>query len=360
MADLSAIVPGCSLPDAAAHSRFRDLTAQPRVVLKHLHTRISKAIDHARHNRVKCQAATLDSGSGGREPPSQPPALTSERGPEGEDEPVTPEALLKEAGLDAGQLPKDMQEALRNGQLAAKDLEAWLRISGTPVLNWICRVSAGFRNRMLGNPQFVMVLIIEQAIGISAKLAAEVDSRKDRFWKEIPMVASDLALEIFGDFIVVWILSPKKTFAQVPKQGLSRAIDGLPGHVLQVGSYSPAQRVGCLFYKAVLFFISAFGASVLGHSLAKFAVAQQQKSHPAEAGGKQLAPVWDNSLGWGSFVAVSTNLRYQTVGAIEERVFERFISNPQLKSLVIFLTRFGNTFVGGAQWIQYAKAIGLQ
>ena len=48
------------------------------------------------------------------------------------------------------------------------------------------------------------------------------------------MVASDLALEIFGDFIVVWILSPKKTFAQAPNKGLSRAIEGLPGHVLQV------------------------------------------------------------------------------------------------------------------------------
>ena len=48
------------------------------------------------------------------------------------------------------------------------------------------------------------------------------------------MVASDLALEIFGDFFVVWILSPKKTFTQAPKKGLSRAIEGLPQHVLQV------------------------------------------------------------------------------------------------------------------------------
>lgn len=44
-------------------------------------------------------------------------------------------------------------------------------------------MSSGFRNRMLGNPQFVMVLLIEQAIGISAKLAAEIEARKGRFWK---------------------------------------------------------------------------------------------------------------------------------------------------------------------------------
>lgn len=44
----------------------------------------------------------------------------------------------------------------------------------------------------------------------------------------------------------------------------------VPG--VQVGSYSPTQRVACLFYKAVLFFAAAFSASVVGHSLAKAAV----------------------------------------------------------------------------------------
>ena len=75
---------------------------------------------------------------------------------------------------------------MKKGLLSAKDLEAWLRISKNPVLNWVCQLSTGFRNRMLGNPQFVLVLLIEQAIGISAKLAAEIDSRKDRFWKVSP------------------------------------------------------------------------------------------------------------------------------------------------------------------------------
>ncbi len=66
--------------------------------------------------------------------------------------------------------------------------------------------------------------------------------------QEFPMVASDLALEIFGDFFVVWILSPKKTFAQAPKDGLSRAIAGLPGHVLQVGdAHSKAPTSANLF-----------------------------------------------------------------------------------------------------------------
>ncbi len=35
---------------------------------------------------------------------------------------------------------------------------------------------------------------------------------------------------------------------------------------------------------------------------------------------KELAPVWDNSVAWGGFMATSANLRYQLVNGIEDRV----------------------------------------
>lgn len=39
---------------------------------------------------------------------------------------------------------------------------------------------------------------------------------------------------------------------------------------------------------------------------------------------------------------------------------DAFVKNGALKSVMIFLIRFGNTFWGGAQWVQYAKLIGIQ
>ena len=36
--------------------------------------------------------------------------------------------------------------------------------------------------------------------------------------------------------------------------------------------------------------------------------------------GKELAPVWDNSIAWGGFMATSANLRYQLVNGIEDRL----------------------------------------
>ena len=52
-------------------------------------------------------------------------------------------------------------------------------------------------------------------------------------------MASDIALEVIGDFAVVCLLSPKCSFKQRPKSGLSRAISGLPGHAFQVKICDP-------------------------------------------------------------------------------------------------------------------------
>ena len=47
-------------------------------------------------------------------------------------------------------------------------------------------------------------------------------------------MCSDLSLEIIGDFAIVWLLSPKKTFGTAPVAGLALLTSKLPGHALQV------------------------------------------------------------------------------------------------------------------------------
>ena len=65
------------------------------------------------------------------------------------------------------------------------------------------------------------------------------------FPQELHFVASDIALELIGDFAVVCLLSPKKSFLQRPKPGFSRVIAGLPGHAFQVSRSSPPSFHSC-------------------------------------------------------------------------------------------------------------------
>ncbi|KAK9824347.1 hypothetical protein WJX72_009595 [[Myrmecia] bisecta] len=265
------------------------------------------------------------------------------------------ESILAKAGSSASELPSDMQEALARGALYAQDVKQWLAIASTPLLGWICQHIPAFRDRVLGNPRFLLVLAIEEALGVAAKMSAEVQSRGDDFWKEIHFVASDMALEVIGDFAIVWLLSPSRSFKPPSNNSAARWINGLPGHALQVGPFSPVQRLATIGYRGLQFFCVGFGSSILGHSLTKFMVDRSNEGAGAHKDDKQLAPVLDNSLGWGGFMALSSNSRYQLVNGFEERVL-----NNGVKSVVTFLLRFGNTFVGGAQWVWFARCVGLQ
>lgn len=275
------------------------------------------------------------------------------------------DSILAKAGSSSSELPADMQAALARGALFTSDVRLWLKLLSTPIVGHLCKLLPAFRSRMLGNPRFLMVLAIEEAIGVAAKWTAEKTSRKEKFWKEFDFVLSDMALEVIGDFFVVWLLSPTRSFSPTAKSGLARYINALPGHALQVGNYKPAQRAAVVAYRGAQFFGVSFMASMTGHSFTKYLVDRSRAESPqvkaeGEEADKELAPVLDNSLAWGSFVASSTNLRYQLVNGFEERALDVYVRNPVLKSGLIFLIRFGNTFWGGAQWVQYARLIGVQ
>lgn len=76
-----------------------------------------------------------------------------------------------------------LQAALARGALLTSDVRLWLKLVSTPLVGRLCKLLPAFRSRMLGNPRFLMVLAIEEAIGVAAKWSAEKSSRKDKFWK---------------------------------------------------------------------------------------------------------------------------------------------------------------------------------
>ncbi len=86
-------------------------------------------------------------------------------------------------GLQHVALFTTLQAALARGALFTSDVRLWLKLVSTPLVGSLCKLLPAFRSRMLGNPRFLMVLAIEEAIGVAAKWSAEKSSRKDKFWK---------------------------------------------------------------------------------------------------------------------------------------------------------------------------------
>eukprot|EP00854_Cymbomonas_tetramitiformis_P002011 gene2011-2698_t len=215
-----------------------------------------------------------------------------------------------------------------------------------------------FRDRMLGSPRFLFTLGLEEAIGCTAKMIAEVGSRGESFMAELDFVFSDIVrpstlaglvaakadiemLEIIGDFSLVWLLAPRRFFGPLPTTASAKILHSLPSHCLQIGNYAVWQRAATV---------------AVGHGATVALVSMR----PKQEGAKELAPVWQNSFTWASFMVISSNLRYQLVNSIEERGLEKFVPAGIVRNSTQFVLRFGNCFAGGLQWVWFARMAGLQ
>ncbi len=67
--------------------------------------------------------------------------------------------------------------------MSAAELRQWLALAATPLLGPLCTLWPAFRDRVLGNPRFLLVLAVEEVIGCTAKTIAEYRVRKEDFWK---------------------------------------------------------------------------------------------------------------------------------------------------------------------------------
>lgn len=206
--------------------------------------------------------------------------------------------------------------------MTVADLHKWQQIRSMPVIGTLASMFPGFRDRLMGNPRFLLAIAAEELIGASAKMAAEVEARGDKFVQvnlfiglensngttsrpaalllpsqELPFVASDMALELICNFTVVWLLSPVKSFAPAPTNSLSRAVSRLPGHFLQVsltghlqastmssaqfhifdlicaipclqvGNFTWGERLGNVAYRSAQFGVAGIVASAIGHGI---------------------------------------------------------------------------------------------
>eukprot|EP00192_Tetraselmis_astigmatica_P012439 CAMPEP_0117662746 /NCGR_PEP_ID=MMETSP0804-20121206/8214_1 /TAXON_ID=1074897 /ORGANISM="Tetraselmis astigmatica, Strain CCMP880" /LENGTH=424 /DNA_ID=CAMNT_0005469659 /DNA_START=132 /DNA_END=1406 /DNA_ORIENTATION=+ len=230
----------------------------------------------------------------------------------------------------AGNLPKDLEMALKLGTLTIADLGKWQKIRALPIIGLLAGAFQGFRERMMGNPRFLLALAAEEVIGGTAKMAAEVEARGEKFSQELPFVASDMALEFICNFTMVWLLSPVRSFVPPPTDKMSRVLSSLPGHFLQVGCFSWAQRLGNLGFRFVQFGIAGTVASAVGHGLVVLSLKSDPKAQ------EELAPIHEVAFGWGAFMAISSNMRYQLVNCFEQRFLDVFVLHKGANAALTF------------------------
>lgn len=280
--------------------------------------------------------------------------------------------MLLAAGRALESLPPDLAAALTAGKVTKEILDRYLSLSANSLLAPLLRLP-GFRERLLADPQFFVKVAIEVGIGIFTKSTAEYTKRGANFKSELDFVAANVLMALVADFMLVWLPAPTLSFAassaaaKVKQGAVAKFLASCPENAFQKvpPGYAPftvAQRSGAVLRNGAKLLGVGFGASLLGVSATNALIAARQFLDPSWAPPNAPQDVLAMSAAYASYMAVSSNLRYQVIaGVVEERGIEAvFKGNPALCSALSFVVRTGNTFLGSLMWVDYLRLIGLQ
>lgn len=272
--------------------------------------------------------------------------------------------LLRQFGRGDEVLPADLQS------LPASQLAAYLKATRNGIVRWMTQIWPGWRRRVAADPDFPFKVLMEETVGLGLAASGMIAARGKNILNELDFAFCDIAVGGTLNFILVYLLTPAVVVgggaaAQRGMIGsLGQVMKRLPANVFSKGGYSIGERVGGYLYKGGLFAVCGFGGSLLGTSLSQVLVLVRRTVAKARGGGeatvveKKLPNVAVNSLAWAGFMFVSSNPRYQTVAGVE-RVLFRFAPEAVAKAGSGAL-RTANNVIGGAHWVWWARAIGLQ
>ncbi|KAF8642123.1 hypothetical protein HU200_067382 [Digitaria exilis] len=296
--------------------------------------------------------------------------------------------VLAQLGRKLESLPADLAAAVENGRVTGEIVRRFNDLEANALFRWLLQFP-GFRERLLADDLFLSKIAIEVGIGVLAKLGAEFQKRGEDIVNEIDFVISDVIMAIIADIMLVYIPAPTVSF-QPPLARNAGAIASFfhncPDNAFQIAlggrSFSLVQRLGAIV--SPLFICKSFfyqltavaslqrngaklagvgaGASLIGTSFSSVLIkARRAFDKGSEDKGEEI-PVLATSLGYGTYMAISSNLRYQIVaGVLEQRMLEPLLHNHKvLLSAVCTVIRTGNTFLGALLWIDFARLVGIQ
>eukprot|EP00276_Gloeochaete_wittrockiana_P000582 CAMPEP_0184671258 /NCGR_PEP_ID=MMETSP0308-20130426/85386_1 /TAXON_ID=38269 /ORGANISM="Gloeochaete witrockiana, Strain SAG 46.84" /LENGTH=396 /DNA_ID=CAMNT_0027118341 /DNA_START=286 /DNA_END=1476 /DNA_ORIENTATION=- len=312
-----------------------------------------------------------DGGSGGEgnDQPPQPPRRIAT--PSAEQEHLIAVKSLKDILADRGiglmTLPHEISAAIKHGAITPALLSRYLDLNKDTITSLMMRLGAGMRSRILADPKFLFKIAVEESIGVAGKISAEYNKRQERFWLELDFVCANLIMALIADFALVWIPAPVTHFSigSASPSKLKMFLNSLPSSIFQkapIGrrNYPIHHRLAAYFIKASQLFCVGFGSSATGTSITALLIWCRKMLDPENESSSKPSPILKTSLLYGTFMSSSSNTRYQLLNGIEQWIIDPALHNyPALSKVATFILRFGNTFWGSSQWVDFTRLMGV-
>ncbi|KAJ6895708.1 hypothetical protein NC651_022047 [Populus alba x Populus x berolinensis] len=276
--------------------------------------------------------------------------------------------VLAEAKRSLDSFPKDLAAAIQAGKIPGSVVSRFLELEESRFFGWLMQFD-GFRERLLADDLFFAKVGMECFVGMFTKTAAEYERRRENFFNELEVVFADVVMAIIADFMLVYLPAPTVSL-RPPLAGnagsIAKFLHNCPDNAFQVAlagtSYSLLQRLGAIARNGAKLFAVGTASSLVGTAVTNALINARKAVDKSATVEVENVPVVSTSVGYGVYMAVSSNLRYQILaGVIEQRILEPMLHKHKIMlSALSFAVRTGNTFLGSLLWVDYARMIGIQ
>lgn len=267
------------------------------------------------------------------------------------DEPSARQDVLAQHGKTEGDIPEDIRG------LKTSDLKEYLKATHGGLTAWLARIWPGWRRRVAADPEFPFKVLMEETVGLGLTASGMIAAKGRRILAELDFALCDLCVGATMNFLLVYLLTP--AFGARASGGM---LAKLPANLFAKGQYSGLARLGSYLYKSALFSGSGFAASIIGTAASQGLVAVRRTINARSGKAKDSYPplpnIFVNSAAWAGFMFVSSSPRYQAVAGVERLLFG--LAPEAVAKIGSGVLRTANNILGGATWVAWVDAIGLQ
>ncbi|XP_022927672.1 protein RETICULATA-RELATED 1, chloroplastic [Cucurbita moschata] len=239
------------------------------------------------------------------------------------------DAVLNEWQKTIMDLPAGFRQAYEMGLVSSAQMVKFLAINARPTTTrFISRtlpqgISRSFIGRMLADPAFLYRLLLEQAATIGCTAWWEIKNRKDRIKQEWDLALINVLTVTACNAIVVWSLAPCRSYGNTFRFDLQNTLQKLPNNLFEksypMREFDLQKRIHSFFYKAAELCMVGITAGAAQGALSNF-LAKKKKDRLSVS----VPTLSTNALGYGAFLGLYANLRYQLLCGFDRAMINHF------------------------------------
>ncbi|XP_057464367.1 protein RETICULATA-RELATED 1, chloroplastic-like [Actinidia eriantha] len=239
------------------------------------------------------------------------------------------DAVLNEWQRTMMDLPAGLRQAYEMGLVSSAQMVKFLAINARPTTTrFISRalpqgMSRAFVGRMIADPAFLYKLLLEQAATIGCSVWWEVRNRKERIKQEWDLALINVLTVTACNAIVVWSLAPCRSYGNTFQFDLQNTLQKLPNNIFEksypMREFDLQKRIHSFLYKAAeLCMVGSIAGAAQG-ALSNLSAGKKEGRLSVT-----IPTVSTNALGYGAFLGLYANLRYQLLYGVDRAMINYF------------------------------------